>query len=365
MKKLFLFISFLLLIFLFACNSEENPVGEGDTDIPADPSGVTVPTPVINNIQPTSNFAKSGDNPNRVLMNITGIVNPVTNQPIQFNYDASNPAGSNIFVTEDNVVKGLKVSKVGTGTILQADVVFTVDNSGSMNEESDSVAAGIIKFANFLQSSGLDVKFGIVGYDVFGSISGAINFTDAATLEAYLNRNQFGGTSRTVGFAGPDSAALETKAMNYGGSGGENGVEAVLFADSNFTWRSTAQSVFINFTDEPTQSNGIVWNTAHMCGAIAGSATVHTVFSNDSTAYSWSDTRERPWDMSACTGGTVKFIDANATGLDLSDLPVAGALANSYLVEFLSADGNVAHNVEITVKESNADGKRVYTGIIY
>ena len=290
-------------------------------------------------------------------MNVTGIINPVTNQPIQFV-----PQG-NLFVTEDNVVKGLKVSKVGGGTILQADVVFTVDNSGSMGQESDSVAAGIIKFANFLQASGLDVRFGIVGY--WGTISGAINFTDAATIENYLNRNTFGGTSRTVGFSGPDSAALETNAMGFGGSGGENGVEAVLFADTNFTWRSSAQSVFINFTDEPTQSNGIVWNTNHMCMSIGGRATVHTVFSNDSTAYSWSDTRERPWDMSACTGGTVKFIDSQASGLDLSDLPVAGALANSYLVEFLSANGGVAHNVEITVKESNADGKRVYTGITY
>ena len=360
MKKFLLFISFILLIFILGCNKDENPVGDDNSDIPADPTNVVVPPTTINNVQPTSNFAKSPDNPNRVMMNVTGIINPVTSQPIQFV-----PQG-NLFVTEDNVVKGLKVSKVGSGTILQADVVFTVDNSGSMGQESDSVAAGIIKFANFLQASGLDVRFGIVGY--WGSISGAINFTDAATIEAYLNRNFVSGTSRTVGFSGPDSASLEALAQGFGGGSGENGVEAVLFADTNFTWRSSAQSVFINFTDEPTQSSTgdtPVWNTAHMCSEIGGKATVHTVFSNDSTAYSWSETRERPWDMSACTGGTVKFIDSQASGLDLTDLPVAGALANSYLVEFLSSNGNAAHTVEITVKESTADGKRVYTNITY
>lgn len=364
MKKLLMLISFLLFAFVLGCNSEENPVGEGNTDIPPDPSGVTVPTPVINNVQPTSNFAKSGDNPNRVLMNITGMINPVTNQPIQLSYNPNNPSGSNIFVTEDNVVKGLKVTKVGGGTILQADVVFTVDNSGSMGQESDSVAAGIIKFANFLTSSGLDVRFGIVGYS--GTIRGAINFTDATTIETYLNRRT--GTSRTVGFSGPDSASLETESFGFGGGSSENGVEGVLFADSNFTWRSSAQRVFVNFTDEPTQSNpsdNPVWNTAHMCSEIGGRATVHTVFSNDSTAYSWDFDDERPWDMSACTGGTVKFIDSQASGLDLSDLPVAGALANSYLVEFLSSNGNTAHTVVITVKESSADGQRVYTNITY
>ncbi|MBL1213768.1 MAG: VWA domain-containing protein [Ignavibacteriae bacterium] len=364
MKKFLMLISLLLFLFLIGCDSDENPVDDEPTDIPPDPSGVTVPTPVINNIQPTSNFAKSGNNPNRVLMNVTGMINPVTNQPIQLSYNPNNPSGSNIFVTEDNVVKGLKVSKVSSGNILQADVVFTVDNSGSMSQEADSVAAGIIKFANFLTDSGLDVKFGIVGYS--SNVNGGINFTSATTIETYLNRSS--GTSRTRGFSGADSAALETASFTFGGGSGENGVEGVLFADSNFTWRSSAQRVFINFTDEPTQSSSgdtPVWNTAHMCAEINGRATVHTVFSNDSTAYSWTANRERPWDMSTCTGGTVKFIDTQASGLDLRDLPVAGALANSYLVEFLSSNGNAAHNVVITVKESSADGQRVYTNLMY
>jgi hypothetical protein len=56
-----------------------------------------------------------------------------------------------------------------------------------MDAEADSVAAGILELSNYLQSSGLDVKFAIVGYDVNGNISGAINFTDANTIQTYYS----------------------------------------------------------------------------------------------------------------------------------------------------------------------------------
>ncbi len=365
MKKFLLILSIALGLFLIGCDKDSSTEPENsNTDIPADPVGVTPPATTINNVQPTATFSAPADNPSRVQMNLTGLLDPTTNNPINLFYDPSNPGSSNIFVTEDGKVKGLKVTKVGTGTILQADVVFTVDVSGSMGQESDSVAASIIRFANFLQASGLDVRFGAVGY--YGDVRGAINFTNATTLANFLNRSS--GTQRTVGFAGPDSAALETNAANFASnmsSVDENGVVGVLFADANFSWRASAQKVFVNFTDEPTQSttSSPNWNTAQMCAAIAGRATVHTVFSEDTLYYnnSWSATNERPWDMSKCTGGTVKFIDANATGLDLTTLPVAGALSNSYLVEYVKSSSQaMEHVVVVIVKVTNADGSTTY-----
>ena len=133
-------------------------------------------------------------------MNLTGIINPVTNQPIQLT------AQSNLFITEDSKVKGIKVSKVGGSTTLKADVVFTVDNSGSMDEEADSIAGSIIKFSQVLQSSGLDVRFAVVGFQ-YGDVNGGINFTTAQAIETYLNHSY--GTYRTEGFSGSDSAAFE------------------------------------------------------------------------------------------------------------------------------------------------------------
>ncbi len=353
MRKLLLILAlvFTSLVY-FSCDTTEDPVD--NSDIPGDPTGVTVPTPTKNNVLPSASFTTTGS---RVKLNLLGLIDPTTNQPLALTYNASTPAASNIFIEEDGVVKGLKVSKVGTGNVLTADIVFLVDNSGSMGDEADSVAASIIEFATFLQASGLDVKFAVVGYDSYPN--GGINFTNAQTLSSYLERNT--GTYRTYYFAGSDSAALTTRAYNFGNAAGENGVIAAIFADSVYAWRSGAQRVFINFTDEPTQSltNGM-WNNAMGCSLLSGKATVHTVFSEDSTYWTFDFDDERPWELSTCTGGTIKFIPYDATGLSLKDLPVAGALANSYLVEYISAKTGVAHSVKVTIYTSTADGVQTF-----
>ena len=354
MRKLLLILAlvFTSLIY-FSCDTTEDPQDQ-NTDIPGDPTGVTVPTPTKNNVLPSASFTTTGS---RVKLNLLGLIDPTTNQPLTLTYNASSPQASNIFVEEDGVVQGLKVSKVGTGNVLTADIVFCVDNSGSMGNEADSVAASIIEFATFLQSSGLDVKFAIVGYD--SDVNGGINFTNAATISSYLNRST--GTYRTYNFAGPDSAALYARSNIFGYAGGENGVIAAIFADSVYSWRSGAQRVFVNFTDEPTQSpSSGMWNNAMGCSLLSGKATVHTVFSEDSTYWTFGQYDERPWELSTCTGGTIKFIPTDASGLSLKDLPVAGALANSYLVEYVSAKTGVAHVVKITVYTSTADGVQTF-----
>ncbi|QQS37776.1 MAG: VWA domain-containing protein [Ignavibacteriales bacterium] len=355
-RKLYILILFIMSVFI-ACDSTETPPGD-TTNIPADPSGVTVPTPTQNNAMPTATFSPSGS---VMKINLQGLLDPTTNQPIQFSYNASNPQGSNIFVQEDGVVKGLSVTKVGSGNVLAADVVFLVDNSGSMDQEADSVAASIIEFANYLQTSGLDVKFSVVGFSVSGTINGGINFTSAQTLSNYLNR--YTGTYRTEGFSGPDSAALTTRALGFGYAGDENGVMAALFADSAYTWRSGSQRVMILFTDEPTQSDGIEWTNNVGCSKLGGRATVHTVFSGDTNIYNytyWNQYNERPWDLSTCTSGTIKYIPTSAAGLNLRDLPVSGTLTNSYLVQYRTSSPGT-HTVKITIYTSTADGSQTYT----
>jgi len=364
MKHLFTLVLMFFFLFAVGCNKDENPVNNNPDDIPADPTNVTVPTPVINNITPTATFGKASGNSSRIQMNMTGLVNPVTNNPLSL------VAQQNLFVTEDGTVKGLKVSKVGSGTTLKADIVFTIDISGSMGEEADSIAASIIKFAQKLQGVGLDVQFGCVGF--YGNVEGAINFTNSQKLETFLNRSY--GTYRARGFSGSDSASLATNAATFHGSHGyydENGVVGILFAHQYFSWRAGAQRIFVNFTDESTQPSGLAqWSTSAICTQLGGLATVHTVWSgyaDTANAYSWSPLYdERPWDMSKCTGGTVVLVPSNATGLDLSKLPVTGALSNSYLVEFITSDASGTHTVVITIKEgTSADGKRVYTNINY
>jgi hypothetical protein len=113
----------------------------------------------------------------------------------------------------------------------------------------------------------------------------------------------------------------------------------------------------------------VEWSTESLCSKLSGSATVHTVwsgYSDTATAYTWQRLYdERPWDMSTCTGGTFVQIDEDGTGLDLSSLPVTGALSNSYLIEFVTQNPNNPHEVTITIKEAGADGKKTYPNIIY
>lgn len=364
---LFLLFSFMLMIFLAACGQTSTEPAADNSDIPADPVDVIVPNLQFNNILPSATFIRTDGNASRIQVNLLGLVDPSTLDPIELfaNYEGGT---YNFYLEEDGIVKGVKLTKVGINTTLKADIVFTVDNSGSMSEEADSIASRIVDLANFLSQQGLDAQFGCVGYD--GYVNGGINLTDENALESFLNDRLYYnyGTYRTYGFSGPDSASLEQNAWDYFSEVyGENGVVGVLFADSLFSWRAGAQRVFINFTDEPTQPGGqYEWSTAAMCEKILGKATVHTVFSEDSSYYSWQELYdERPWDMSSCTGGTVKFVSSNASDLNLIDLPVTGALSNSYLVEYVTSNSSGSHNVVITVVSATADGKIEYIDINY
>jgi len=365
LQKFLFYLMTSLMVLIVACNNSTEP-SANNADIPPDPSDIVAPVTQINNLVPSATFATASGNPSRIKVNLLGLVNPNTQTPINLSADYSGGI-HNFYLQEDGVVKGVKLTKVSSSTVLKADVVFTVDNSGSMSEEADSIAARIVDFAQFLASSGLDVRFGCIGYD--GQVNGALNITSHQILAQYLNRGYYyTGTYRTYGFSGPDSANLEETAWTYASEiWGENGVVGVFFADTMFSWRAGAQRVFVNFTDEPTQPGGYqFWSTENLCDRMLGKGTVHTVFSEDSSYYYWQDLYdERPWLMSECTGGTVKFVSSNATDLNLLDLPVTGALSNSYLVEYLTSGSSSIHDVIITVKDVGADGKIIYQEISY
>lgn len=356
----------ILSALLANCNKNgTGPEPDLNADIPMDPNNVTVPTPVVNNLKPAATFEKTAGNESRIRVTLQGMLDPTNNYlPIAFT------AHQNLYVTEDGVVKGILVQPVGNNNVLSADVAFIVDNSGSMAQEADSVANSIASFATRLAGSGLDVRFSCVGYDALGDISGAINATTASRLSAYLNRPFLRGTSRTYGFAGADSVSLATTASGFAPQiSGENGVVAIFFAEQMFSWRTGAQRVYINFTDEPTQPNGYAaWATQAICQQLGGRATIHTVWSGGDTTF-FRETAlvaEKPWRMSHCTGGTIKVVPSSAANLNLADLPVTQALENSYLVEFVSANPGAAHTIAITVKSSErADGRTVYENVLY
>lgn len=263
-------------------------------------------------------------------------------------------AGQNVWVEVDGIPKGIKVYNTADNAgerVMPVDLVFLVDNSGSMSEEANAIARDITAWAQKLEQSSLDIQFGCVGYD--GEITGAIDMTTYDKLSEYLNRST--DTYRTVGFADSRFHSLTESYRTGGDSSNECGMAALRFASDNFTFRKGANRIYVNFTDEPNQPNGIYrfkveslktdWNTTM--------GTIHTVYS-DGNEYS----SEYNYLMSEYTGGTVINTNSSFSGVTLESLPVTGAMQNSYIIRFSNIDNLIdgkPHIVKITIL--SPDGK--------
>lgn len=263
----------------------------------------------------------------------------------------------NVWVEVDGQPKGIDVynhSDQEEGRSLKADIVFTVDNSGSMYEEADAVARDIESWAQLLVDNQLDARFGVVGYE--GPITGAINLTDVTELKSFLNGNGT-GTSRTYHFGGSDASDLQSAAAEYAVGGWyECGAAAIRFANDKFNFRAGANRIYVNFTDEPNQPNGksnfSVEFFKDQNNWQASNGTVHTVYSDSQFENNNWNYREQPWLISEYTGGTKLFTNRSFTGVTLEDLPVTGAMENSYIIRFTNIDellDGKPHEVHITI----------------
>lgn len=288
----------------------------------------------------------------------------VTMSGIRYDYswmtlygDKNTPATQNAWVYVDDVLRpDLDIENCNSESNIATDIVFLVDNSGSMSEEANAVASQIESWSQTLEASGLNVKFGIVGFAETGYINGAINMTSANAIQSYLDRTT--GTNRTVGFAGSDASQLQEYANSYTKLAGENGVMALRMADEHFTFRPEANRVYIMFTDEANQTSGnedfsVEYVKNHWSGT---QGTVHVIFSNTESSLSTYNNGEKPWLLAQYTGGTYTFTNAAFTGVNLADLDVTGALTHSYIMRCpiprSLQDGN-RHKVTVSVRYPN------------
>ncbi len=333
---------------------------------------ITSPTTTIPNV----NYTLEYEDDNAILrLDMTGVQNPDGGWLNLIGTGGNGANRQNVWVSVDGIPKGIAVynnsENEGDRTLL-TDVVFLVDNSGSMSEEADAIARDIVDWARTLTSSFLDVRFGCVGYADGGNVSGALDLTTVTALSSYLNRSGVSGTSRTKGFYGANASALSSAASRYDSNAGECGVAALRFADEQFSgFRNGASRVYVNFTDEPNQAGGSSgWSVNYVNNQNqwnAAKGTIHTVYSETDTNQSeTTNYRERPWRLSEYTGGTTLFTNRYFTGVTLNDLPVTGAMQNSYIIRFTNIgefmDGQT-HEVKITIL--TADGKVQAEKIFY
>ncbi len=159
-----------------------------------------------------------------IRLDMTGVQNPESKEWINLiGTGGKDGSKQNIWVSVDNKPKGILVTKASddeNGASNAVDLVFLVDNSGSMSEEADAIARDIVAWAQLLTSSNLDMRFGCVGYD--GRITGALNITDVNSLSEFLNYSS--GTNRTYHFGGADASVLSSAASSYANSYCECGV---------------------------------------------------------------------------------------------------------------------------------------------
>ena len=348
----------------------------GSRDIPADP---TTPTPDVNptNVTlPYPSIVPTVDECGNhvVLMDMTGIQDPGTGDWIDL--DGTGKPGQNVWLEVDGTPKGFVVVNLEeNNSRVKNDIIFTVDNSGSMDKEANAIAEGIRSWAAMLDGKGLDVRFGLVGFggnvlheydylrDDYG-VTGAIDMTTADAISAYLNRAS--GTDRTKGYGGISATTLRTKAAQdkWNRSGGENGVQAVRFANENFVFRATANRIYINFTDDCNFTGGNSDISVDYLGDVnkwpVSNGTIHSVISEREDDIrlrkEMYTTAELPWLLSEKTNGTVMFISRDASDLRLENLKVSDALIHSYSFRFIAPDSlydGQEHTVTITVIASD------------
>lgn len=369
MKRVYYLMSVLFvlsLVTLTSCLNDDNDTivleSSNNTGIPSDNLATANPeigtaTTSIPNVQYT---IEEEDGDVIIRIDMTGIQDVDTYDWLRL--IGTGESGQNVWVSIDGKPKGILVYNTADdedGEVERAvDLVFLVDNSGSMSQESDAIAKDIISWSETLEDTGLDIEFACVGYSEHGTINGGINLTTAETLSTYLNRET--GQSRTMGFSGSDATSLESAASNYSVKD-ECGGMALRYADANIKFRSSSNRVYVNFTDEPNQPN---YNQEYSVEFFADQSnwatnqgTVHTVYSADTL---WTEKQyysEKPWRISEYTGGTILIAPSSFSGVTLENLPVSGAMKNSYIIRFTNVsefmDGQ-SHVVKITIL--SADG---------
>lgn len=375
-KSLLLLLTFAFSSVIISCSDDEEdaPVPVVEAGIPdnseAGPSPYVNPDEANVNI-PNVSFALGELGGSKVVnMNMTGIFIKETGEWL--NLQGTKTDGQNIWLEIDGTPRSIKAESLSTemkssGTAL-VDLVFLVDNSGSMSEEADLLAAEIESWSNKLETM-IDLRLGCVGYDG-GYISGGIDMGVPSDLYAFLNREGYYGTSRTYGFEGSNAETLQGLVENYDTGWGECGAAALHFADDNFKFRSGANRLYVNFTDEPNQPNGqekfsVESVTPEKWGVYQG--TIHTVFSGGSyyleETYTWEPLyEEKPWLLTDYTGGT-SILDApyDFSGVTLDALPVTGALKNSYKISFYFTEdlSSGTHTVKITILSPDGTVKGV------
>ena len=221
------------------------------------------------------------------------------------------------------------------GGVRLADIVFLMDNSGSMSEEIAAVSANVYDFVDALEASGVDYALGLTR---FGQSSGSGNpiFEDGGQLTE-------------------DATYFKDVVWNRNNTSGsrEPGYYAITETQQEFAFRPGAQRIFIIVTDESPNQGGASLSEA--LGSLVNSST--TLFALASSSYYGQFTP-----LTEGTGGEVfNIFSPFESILDA----ISEDVANSYVVRYRSSNPSFDGTerlvrVEVTAGSEAADAERTY-----
>lgn len=333
-----------------------------NTDIPSDKLADYNPTFYGGNTatMPNIQYNITNEDGMRVFrIDMTGIQDKKTYEWLRLY--GTGERNQNTWIQVDDDPKGIKIYNTiddYKDHTVGIDMVFLVDNSGSMADEANVIARDLMEWSQQLENRGLEINFACVGYD--GAINGAIDFTTSSNLQNWLNEGN--GTSRTRGFASNIGNYSDLNLEFYrtgGGDSNECGMAALRFAHDHFRFTRGNNRIYVNFTDEPNQPSyktedfSVAWLLNNWTSDMG---TIHTVFSDG-----YESSQEYNYLMSEYTGGTVINTNSSFTGISLNSLPVTDAMENSYIIRFTNIEkymDNNTHNVKITVMDGDVQTER-------
>lgn len=188
------------------------------------------------------------------------------------------------------------------------DVIFLMDNSGSMSEEQNAVSNNVIDFVDNLSASGIDFALGLCRYgSSANSGNPIIEDNGQLTRDAEYFKNSVWN-------------------RNYTNGGREPGYYAITESSSGFSFRPGSQKIFIIITDETPDQGGSTMNDA-----------LNVCLNNSITLFALteSDLYNQFEPITTATNGDYFNIYSNFD--DIFDY-IVSQVANTYLIRYYSSD---------------------------
>lgn len=190
--------------------------------------------------------------------------------------------------------------------VIQSDIVFMVDESGSMGNVQTNLRNNIGSFATILANGGVDVRFALVGYGNSSVVPRVLtDFTSAANFSTAAQNLVINGATE------PGYTATAFSLNAFGGT--------------NLNYRTNAVKNLMIFTDEASNGDtsarggGTVWTEALVDALLTANNALFNAITRSGAIASYDD-------LAANHGG--QTFDLN--GLNTTDQTVVGSFVQTF-----------------------------------